>query len=134
MQRSRRAFPTQLPAREMKINVHSTVSALRVFSSLVFVHLSCRERSAWRSTSRATSRRGKKKSKGRKEFNIKKLSFCVDMKIPRISAFPFFSPDVCFLLSPPSSVRRFLISRAYHPSPSPRAYIYIFSPSGVPIV
>lgn len=32
-------------------------------------------------------RRGKKKSKGRKEFNIKKLSFCVDMKIPRISAF-----------------------------------------------
>lgn len=28
----------------------------------------------------------KEKSKGRKEFNIKKLSFCVDMKIPRISA------------------------------------------------
>lgn len=34
-----------------------------------------------------SSRRAKKeKSKGRKEFNIKKLSFCVDMKIPRISA------------------------------------------------
>lgn len=30
--------------------------------------------------------RQKEKSKGRKEFNIKKLSFCVDMKIPRISA------------------------------------------------
>lgn len=41
------------------------------------------------SSSRASlsSRRVKKeKSKGRKEFNIKKLSFCVDMKIPRISA------------------------------------------------
>lgn len=37
----------------------------------------------------------KEKSKGRKEFNIKKLSFCVDMKIPRISA----SSDVCFLHS-----------------------------------
>lgn len=35
----------------------------------------------------------KKKSKTGKEFNIKKLSFCVDMKIPRVSAFLF--SNVC---------------------------------------
>lgn len=62
------------------------------FARSTAAKLACRGR-------RRRRRAKKEKSKGRKEFNIKKLSFCVDMKIPRISA-PFLRRLFSSLLPP----------------------------------
>lgn len=72
----------------MEISVYS-VSRRPAFPALFpfpFRSFNGREVSSSRASSLSSLAGKKEKSKGRKEFNIKKLSFCVDMKIPRISA------------------------------------------------